>query len=129
MSFVHDLYTPRYIKRPVVEVRETTGVLPPVAEAGVETEVVESYMADLAAFNAPLAAPPARVAAMKMMKAAERDSSVSGLVREFLTELAGGESDFARRRRLQDEVLATVHRFQGSRRLTRDQVHSRRAVR
>jgi hypothetical protein len=63
------------------------------------------------------------------VKAAERDSSVSRLVREFLTELAGGESDFARRRRLQDEVLATVNRFQGGRRLTRDQVHSRRAVR
>ena len=36
VSFVHDLYTPRYIKRPVVEVRETTGVLPPMAEAGIE---------------------------------------------------------------------------------------------
>jgi hypothetical protein len=35
VSFVHDLYTPRYIRRPVVEVRETTGVLPPMAEAGV----------------------------------------------------------------------------------------------
>jgi hypothetical protein len=34
VSFVHDLYTPRYIRRPVVQVRETTGVLPPVAEAG-----------------------------------------------------------------------------------------------
>src|SRR3954466_4429167 len=36
VSFIHDLYTPRYIRRPVVEVRETTGVLPPMAEAGVE---------------------------------------------------------------------------------------------
>src|SRR5262245_32194437 len=36
VSFVHDLYTPRYIRRPVVEVKETTGVLPPMAEAGVE---------------------------------------------------------------------------------------------
>ena len=35
VSFVHDLYTPRYIRRPVVEVRESTGVLPPMAEAGV----------------------------------------------------------------------------------------------
>lgn len=32
VSFVHDLYTPRYIKRPVVQVRETTGVLPPEVE-------------------------------------------------------------------------------------------------
>ena len=37
VSFVHDLYTPRYIRRPVVEVKETTGVLPPMAEAGVES--------------------------------------------------------------------------------------------
>jgi hypothetical protein len=29
VSFVHDLYTPRYIRRPTVEVEETTGVLPP----------------------------------------------------------------------------------------------------
>ncbi len=34
VSFVHDLYTPRYIKRPVVEVKETTGVLPPGVEEG-----------------------------------------------------------------------------------------------
>lgn len=34
VSFVHDLYTPRYIRRPVVAVQETTGVLPPMAEAG-----------------------------------------------------------------------------------------------
>ena len=36
VSFQHDLYTPRYIRRPVVEVSETTGVLPPMAESGVE---------------------------------------------------------------------------------------------
>lgn len=36
VSFVHDLYTPRYIRRPVVEVKETTGVLPPGVEEGME---------------------------------------------------------------------------------------------
>ena len=36
VSFVHDLYTPRYIKRPVVAVQETTGVLPPEVEEGVQ---------------------------------------------------------------------------------------------
>ena len=36
VSFVHDLYTPRFIRRPVVEVKETTGVLPPTVEAGYE---------------------------------------------------------------------------------------------
>ena len=34
VSFVHDLYTPRYIRRPVVKVKETTGVLPPELEEG-----------------------------------------------------------------------------------------------
>ncbi len=34
VSFVHDLYTPRYIRRPEVKVQETTGVLPPEVEAG-----------------------------------------------------------------------------------------------
>ncbi|MBI1918418.1 MAG: hypothetical protein HYS12_27320 [Planctomycetes bacterium] len=32
VSFQHDLYTPRYIRRPVVSVKETTGVLPPAVE-------------------------------------------------------------------------------------------------
>jgi hypothetical protein len=44
VSFVHDLYTPRYIRRPVVEVRETTGVLPPMAEAGVDEAEYELGM-------------------------------------------------------------------------------------
>jgi hypothetical protein len=36
VSFVHDLYTPRYVRRPEVRVQETTGVLPPAVEEGVE---------------------------------------------------------------------------------------------
>jgi hypothetical protein len=36
VSFTHDLYTPRYIRRPEVRVQETTGVLPPTVEAGME---------------------------------------------------------------------------------------------
>jgi hypothetical protein len=35
VSFVHDLYTPRYIRRPEVRVQETTGVLPPEVEDGI----------------------------------------------------------------------------------------------
>jgi hypothetical protein len=34
VSFLHDLYTPRYVRRPVVAVQETTGVLPPQVEGG-----------------------------------------------------------------------------------------------
>jgi plasmid stability protein len=65
------------------------------------------------------------------VKAAERDSSVSALVREFLTRLAEGaeESDFDRRRRLQAEVLGSIDRFSAGDRLTRDEVHDRRALR
>src|SRR5262249_11414580 len=40
VSFTHDLYTPRYIRRPEVKVQETTGVLPPEVEEGVEYEMV-----------------------------------------------------------------------------------------
>jgi hypothetical protein len=46
VSFVHDLYTPRYIRRPVVQVKETTGVLPPEVESGVAVAEME-----LAAFG------------------------------------------------------------------------------
>ncbi|MGF1581625.1 MAG: hypothetical protein ACFCD0_20035 [Gemmataceae bacterium] len=41
VSFVHDLYTPRYIRRPEVEVRDSTGVLPPEVEAGVMMAAAE----------------------------------------------------------------------------------------
>jgi hypothetical protein len=34
VAFTHDLYTPRYIRRPEVRVQETTGVLPPTMEVG-----------------------------------------------------------------------------------------------
>jgi hypothetical protein len=44
VSFVHDLYTPRYIRRPEVRVKDTTGVLPPEVEEGVITESVDSYL-------------------------------------------------------------------------------------
>jgi hypothetical protein len=61
--------------------------------------------------------------------AAELDTSVSALVRDFLEKVAQTESDFERRRRLQDEVLATVTRFRAADRLSRDEAHDRRAIR
>src|SRR5439155_7926611 len=55
VSFVHDLYTPRYIKRPVVAVKETTGVLPSEVEAGMAMEALhEAPMAAMAAAPAPM---------------------------------------------------------------------------
>lgn len=38
VSFQHDLYTPRFIERPRVEVAETTGVLPPQMQPGIMYE-------------------------------------------------------------------------------------------
>jgi len=43
VSFVHDLYTPRYIRRPVVQVKETTGVLPPMSEYGIEEDFPAAF--------------------------------------------------------------------------------------
>jgi hypothetical protein len=62
------------------------------------------------------------------VKAAEMDTSVSALVKKYLVELAGLETDFERRKRLQNELLANVkvHRFSASDRLTRDEVHERK---
>ena len=63
------------------------------------------------------------------IKAAERDSSLSALVREFLLRLGEDESNFERRKRLQAEVLASIGRFRAGDRLSRNEVHGRRAVR
>jgi hypothetical protein len=60
--------------------------------------------------------------------AARRDTSVSALVRAFLVSLAEGESDFARRKRLQDEVIASIRSFRASDRLDRDAAHERDAL-
>jgi hypothetical protein len=59
------------------------------------------------------------------IKAAELDTSVSALVKRYLIELAGQESDFKRRERLQDEIISTIRSFSASDRLTRDEVHER----
>ena len=63
------------------------------------------------------------------MRAAVRDTSVSALVREYLARLGDEESDFERRRRLQDEVLESVRRFRAGGRLKRDEAHDRDALR
>lgn len=59
------------------------------------------------------------------IKAAERDTSVSALVREYLSSLDEGETDFERRKRLQDEVLRTVRGFRAGGRMKRDEAHTR----
>jgi plasmid stability protein len=59
------------------------------------------------------------------IRAAEQNLSVSAMVRRFLTEVGTTETDFERRRRLQDQALAELPRFSARDRLTRDEVHDR----
>ena len=63
------------------------------------------------------------------VKAAERDTSLSALVRAFLMALGEEETDFERRKRLQEDVLKSIGRFRAGDRLQRDEVHDRHAVR
>ena len=63
------------------------------------------------------------------IKAAERDTTVSALVREFLLKLGEDESDYERRRRLQTEVLASLKDFRAGNRVTREEAHERHARR
>lgn len=83
VSFVHDLYTPRYVRRPVVEVKETTGVLPPEVEDGISMMAMD----DTANFDVPAAEAVAlrrkaiRVSAPRSMAAAV-ESSTPTQVRE-----------------------------------------------
>ena len=50
---------------------------------------------------------------------------MSALVRQFLSELGADETDFERRKRLQDKVLASIQRFSAHERVSRDEVHDR----
>jgi hypothetical protein len=63
------------------------------------------------------------------VKAAERDTSLSALVRDFLISLGEEETDFERRKRLQDEILRSIVAFRAQDRLSRDEAHDRRALR
>jgi len=63
------------------------------------------------------------------IKAAENDTSVSALVREFLMNLGEKESDYERRQRMQKEVLGSIKKFRAGDRLKRDAIHDRNALR
>jgi antitoxin component of RelBE/YafQ-DinJ toxin-antitoxin module len=62
------------------------------------------------------------------VRAAELGISLSSVVRGFLVEFAGAETDFERRKRLQDQTLASVRAFRAGDRLTREEAHRRDAV-
>jgi hypothetical protein len=60
------------------------------------------------------------------IKAAERDTSVSALVRQFLVDLAQDGSEFERLERLEGVLREQITDFDGSNRLSRDQIHERK---
>lgn len=60
------------------------------------------------------------------MVAAQRDTSVSALVRRFLLDLASGETEFERLRREERALREKITNFSASDRLSRDEVHDRR---
>ena len=59
------------------------------------------------------------------MIAAQRDTSVSALVKRFLLELASGESETERLKRQERELRERITDFDASDRLSRDDVHRR----
>jgi hypothetical protein len=60
------------------------------------------------------------------MKAAERDTSVSALVRQFLVDLAADGGEFERLKQLERTVREQIADFSGSDRLSRDELYGKR---
>jgi hypothetical protein len=60
------------------------------------------------------------------MIAAHRDTSVSALVKRFLVDLASGETEFERLKRLEREVRERITGFRASENLPRDALYDRR---
>ena len=59
------------------------------------------------------------------VRAAERGSSVSALVGDYLRSLSDRDADFARLAAQQREVQAEIDRFRAGDRLDRDELHER----
>ncbi len=59
------------------------------------------------------------------IRAAELDTSVSAVVRKYLTEFAAGKSRFERLRKQEEAVRARIEKFTAEDRLSRDELHDR----
>jgi plasmid stability protein len=59
------------------------------------------------------------------VKAAEQGSSVSALVRRYLSDVAADETEFERKKRAEAEVRKSIGAFRGADRLSRDELHDR----
>ena len=57
--------------------------------------------------------------------AAERDTSVSALVKDFLDQLASHETESERLKRKELEIRSQITAFSASDKLSRDELHSR----
>ena len=61
------------------------------------------------------------------IKAAERETSVSALVKQFLAELAVGESDNERLKREERALRERIATFRAADRIPREDLHRRRS--
>jgi hypothetical protein len=61
------------------------------------------------------------------MIAAERDTSISALVKEFLVALGSGGSEVERLKREERALRERITSFRASNRLSRDELHDRRS--
>lgn len=59
------------------------------------------------------------------VRAAERGSSVSALVADYLRSLSAADAEFSRLEAQQREVQGQIRRFRAGDRLRRDEVHDR----
>ena len=59
------------------------------------------------------------------IRAAERGSSVSALVAEYLGSLSEREAEFARLEAQQKRIVSEIEHFSASDRLSRDEIHER----
>jgi len=59
------------------------------------------------------------------IRAAERGTSVSALVAEYLRSLSGREAEFSRLKAQQEQIQSQIGRFRARDRLDRDQLHDR----
>jgi len=63
------------------------------------------------------------------IKAAERNTSLSALVRQFLQSLGEEEDEFRKLERLQEQAFSEIKRFRASPRLKREELHRRGKLR
>ena len=59
------------------------------------------------------------------IRAAQEDTSVSAVVRRFLTEFASEGTEFERLKRQEQELRSQIHEFRASDRLSRERIHER----